>query len=473
MWLTFLVTSNNNHNNGFSGVVAWTPPIAPLLQTATKQPVLCSKIAQTSPSGHVEIDDSQHYADVARVSIHDDNPQIPSWRSPTTTSRRQWLSGIVTAATSSTGVSLLAGHSTPANAAAAAAAGGTEIKPTPAICDPTVSCWRRDGRTLYLLGTAHISTSSAELAGQLVRDTRPDAVFVELDLKRVGGTSNMAKRMQENGNQITISTADNGPETKPTRIVLSPVGRTPPALSLSTTAATTTEAPVDSSTTAVATIASSAEPTADSAAISTTNEAQPKQKGGFLQGLGAAVVGKGIRSMYSKLGAEGFNPGEEFVVAIREGQKFGAAIVLGDQDVDVTLRRMAQAFQQTDFSRLLNPDSELEQSMREMLPTSTASSRVEGISQDEAFRSDLTEYVETMKSKENVKRIMGILKQEAPAIYQVMVTERDAYMAAGLNTLNEFAIITAVMGLAHIDGVENNLRNEGWRPVRLQCLKLV
>ena len=42
-------------------------------------------------------------------------------------------------------------------------------------------------RLVYLLGTAHISEVSAELAGRLVRDTHPNAVFVELDLKRVGG----------------------------------------------------------------------------------------------------------------------------------------------------------------------------------------------------------------------------------------------------------------------------------------------
>ena len=64
-----------------------------------------------------------------------------------------------------------------------------------------------------------------------------------------------------------------------------------------------------------------------------------------MNNLGAAAVGKGIRSMYGKLGQEGFKPGDEFIVAIKEGQKQGAAIILGDQDVDVTLRRMAQALQ--------------------------------------------------------------------------------------------------------------------------------
>jgi pheromone shutdown protein TraB len=37
------------------------------------------------------------------------------------------------------------------------------------------------------LGTAHLTDASADLAWQLVKDVKPDAVFIELDLKRVGG----------------------------------------------------------------------------------------------------------------------------------------------------------------------------------------------------------------------------------------------------------------------------------------------
>jgi pheromone shutdown protein TraB len=46
---------------------------------------------------------------------------------------------------------------------------------------------QRKDRLLYVLGTAHISDVSAQLAQQLIRDVKPDAVFIELDLKRVGG----------------------------------------------------------------------------------------------------------------------------------------------------------------------------------------------------------------------------------------------------------------------------------------------
>ena len=49
------------------------------------------------------------------------------------------------------------------------------------------------------------------------------------------------------------------------------------------------------------------------------------------------------------------------------------------------------------------------------------------------------------------------------------VAERDTFMANGLNGLNQFPTTVAVMGIAHVDGVENNLRNMGWEPVVAGC----
>lgn len=54
-----------------------------------------------------------------------------------------------------------------------------------AVCDPTVFSLTKGDRTLHIVGTAHISSESADLAGRLVRETAPDAVFVELDAIRV------------------------------------------------------------------------------------------------------------------------------------------------------------------------------------------------------------------------------------------------------------------------------------------------
>jgi pheromone shutdown protein TraB len=50
-----------------------------------------------------------------------------------------------------------------------------------------------------------------------------------------------------------------------------------------------------------------------------------------------------------------------------------------------------------------------------------------------------------------------------------MLTERDAYMARGLDAINEFDVTVAVMGIAHQDGVERNLQTFGWQNARLNC----
>ena len=85
-------------------------------------------------------------------------------------------------------------------------------------------------------------------------------------------------------------------------------------------------------------------------------------------------------------------------------------------------------------------------------------------------------FVETMKAKENVKKIMGALKETAPEIYQAMVAERDVYMARGLDELgmnvqsgSSVETTVAVMGMAHVDGVENYLATNGWKDMSYPC----
>ena len=53
------------------------------------------------------------------------------------------------------------------------------------LCDPNLTTLTTGPRTVTLLGSAHISSLSAELARSLVLASKPDSVFVELDAKRV------------------------------------------------------------------------------------------------------------------------------------------------------------------------------------------------------------------------------------------------------------------------------------------------
>ena len=69
------------------------------------------------------------------------------------------------------------------------------------LCDPTVSTFRDSTgeRLVHIIGTAHISEDSALLVGRVIGEVKPDAVFVELDAKRVKmGMKNAGDEAVEN-----------------------------------------------------------------------------------------------------------------------------------------------------------------------------------------------------------------------------------------------------------------------------------
>ena len=111
--------------------------------------------------------------------------------------------------------------------------------------------------------------------------------------------------------------------------------------------------------------------------------------------------------------------------------------------------------------------------MQGLVPEGTAVASSPGVGGDEGREADLqmtkeqfATFIETAKAKENL--LMGNLKAVAPEIYGAMIGERDAYMAAGLDNL-KFDSTVAVMGIAHVDGVEKNLQANGWVVVPAAC----
>lgn len=268
----------------------------------------------------------------------------------------------------------------------------------PVLCNDAISSWKKgENRVVHLLGTAHVSTESAETAGLLVRSTKPNAVFVELDLKRVQKVLPLPK-----SGQLDESS---GPTSNPSSSTFNPI-------------ASIQQKAIDSS---------------------------------------ANVVGNALRGLYKKLENEGIDAGQEFAAAIKEGLAQGATIVLGDQDVDVTLRRLTRALTRTNWSKLLSADESV---MNELLPAESRKIFTDDLSNfsPDQFRST----VELVKTRENVRKIMAVVQDTAPEIYMAMVGERDAYMADGLNRLEPFNTIVAVVGLAHVDGIERYLSSYGW-----------
>jgi hypothetical protein len=363
------------------------------------------------------------------------------------------------------------------------------------LCDPSVSTWARtyndDGggggigggsalRTVHILGTAHISSSSAVLAGRMVRDLRPDVVFVELDAKRVaraipgggvGGGGAVAAPGGAGAGGYDAAGSGNDPTA-------------PPAAATTTTTTTKTS------------VIAASPPPRDGASSSaaTTNPFDVQSR---LVDAGSKVVGESVRGMYTKLESEGFKAGDEFATSVREGLAIGSTIVLGDRDVEITLRRLTMALAKTDIRKLLSPDSEVEKSMEGLLPegmkksltgqssssggggrgndTGDASKMTSMGMEVSIDKDDFNDFVETMKARENVRKIMSALRSTAPEIYEAMVAERDEYMGRGLDELGSnlpgrsSGRTVAVVGMAHVDGIERYLASRGWTEMRYPC----
>eukprot|EP00535_Pseudo-nitzschia_heimii_P006149 CAMPEP_0197185054 /NCGR_PEP_ID=MMETSP1423-20130617/11114_1 /TAXON_ID=476441 /ORGANISM="Pseudo-nitzschia heimii, Strain UNC1101" /LENGTH=429 /DNA_ID=CAMNT_0042636017 /DNA_START=79 /DNA_END=1368 /DNA_ORIENTATION=+ len=364
---------------------------------------------------------------------------------PLAKSRRQWLGSFGSMAVTAAGLSLVP---LPSNADAT-------LVSSKSVCDDTVSVWSKDGRIIYLLGTAHISSTSAELAGQLVRDTNPKGVFIELDPKRVSGEGALAQKFR--GDENTPAPPR---ESKIIVPEISEVARDGGMVLVS--------GPPPSS--------SSSFSSGESAPAALPVSKPKKVDNNPVMRAATAAVGKQLKGLYSRLDSAGFDSGDEFVTAVKEGKKLGADIVLGDRDVEVTLRRITEGLAKTDIKTLLSPDSELEKTLESMVPANAAmNERLSGGSSSEMtdaqFKEEMTSFVETMKTKENVKKIMGQLQRVAPFLYEALVSERDVYMATGLNGLNELETIVAVVGIAHADGIETTLQQNGWKAAIPACSK--
>jgi pheromone shutdown protein TraB len=356
-------------------------------------------------------------------------------------SRRKWL--VSTGSTVATAVAVAGFVSQSPQSAQAAT-----LVSTKSVCDPGVSAWKKGNRLVYILGTAHISSASAVLAGNLVKDIHPNGVFVELDPKRVKGSGILANRLQQGDGMDAEDGGSSG--SLQSKVIV-------PNIQQISEDMTTSSGGVM--------VAGSAMSSSSSSTITS-----PAMMPNPIMKAASQVVGNSIKGMYKKLDSAGFQAGEEFVVAIREGQEIGSDIILGDRDVEVTLRRVTEGLARTDLKALMNPDSELEQSLKELVPSSVSMNAKDDMDLSDAeFREEFSTFVETMKAKENVRKVMSQLEKIAPALYQALVSERDAYMAAGLNGLDELETIVAVVGVAHVDGIERSLSGNGWKAVLPKC----
>ena len=154
--------------------------------------------------------------------------------------------------------------------------------------------------------------------------------------------------------------------------------------------------------------------------------------------VGLFLVNTLLGYFQSKIGDEvNVDPGSEMIGAIEACEDLNIPIALIDREINITLQR---ALNKMGF----------------MAPPPFAYGlllSIFGLDDDE---DDID--IEELKKSETIDDMMEIFKDEAPSVYEVLVHERDAYLAGRIMQIPHEKVI-AVVGAGHRPGIEKYLDN--------------
>ncbi len=220
----------------------------------------------------------------------------------------------------------------------------------------------KDGRTVYLVGTAHVSRQSVDDVRATIAALKPDAVCVELCPAR-----HSAMTQQDNWRRMNIF-----------RVIR-------------------------------------------------------EKKAAFLL---AQLV---LSSFYRRIGDQlGVQPGAEMLEAVRQCEQTGAALVLADRAIDITLKRVWAALS------LWNKIKMTAHLLAGIFVTETIDARL----------------VEDMKNKDQLESILATFTGAFPDIKRRLIDERDAVLARNIGGAPGRSIV-AVVGAGHVPGILRNLEASG------------
>eukprot|EP00985_Skeletonema_marinoi_P019483 scaffold11179_cov124-Skeletonema_marinoi.AAC.4 len=293
-----------------------------------------------------------------------------------------------------------------------------------AICDPTIESYQKGSNKIHIIGTAHVSSVSAQLAGAAVKEIKPAAVFIELDPQRINRAFRNGRITQavnivffaESKGQVTMRMAKLYPQDF------------------------------------------------------------EKKSNGLFQALEKMRVQNPIQEMYEGLEAQGITPGEEFVTAVEAGIQNNSIIILGDRPMDVTLKRIAKALIfDTDLKKLAEADEIITNKMKDRVPELQEWERQmneSGQQTKELSPEEFSIFVERLKTKETTMALMNEVKKAAPALYEALVGERDVFMGRAMDSTASALLpslipsglrtMVSVVGLGHVEGIGRELISMGW-----------
>lgn len=137
-----------------------------------------------------------------------------------------------------------------------------------------------------------------------------------------------------------------------------------------------------------------------------------------------------------KIGSDlGVKPGSDMIAAIETAEKMGARVALVDRDIGVTIQRFWSAMSFIEKAKLVGS----------MIPA--AFGKGEEIDIDKVTEEDV------------VSQIIEEFRAVSPRAAQVLIDERDAYIARNLIRLGREGRVVAVVGAGHKQGITKYLAN--------------
>ena len=148
-----------------------------------------------------------------------------------------------------------------------------------------------------------------------------------------------------------------------------------------------------------------------------------------------------LSSIQRRLGKEyGVEPGSEMVAALEEAKKQGLEVELVDRDIAVTLKRAWRKM-----------------GIREKIRLAWEFMKVLfGYEEEELDKIDLEE----LMKEDVISSLMKEFGEIAPSVSNVLITERDCYIAKKISEIGKDKRVVAVVGAGHVKGIEKHLKKK-------------
>jgi pheromone shutdown-related protein TraB len=130
----------------------------------------------------------------------------------------------------------------------------------------------------------------------------------------------------------------------------------------------------------------------------------------------------------------GVRPGAEMLAAIEAAQKTGAKVALVDRDVGITIQRFWSAMGIVDKTKLIFA----------LIPAAF------GWGEEELD-------IDSITQDDIVSQMISEFRKVSPSAANVLVDERDAYIAQNLVNLSKHGSVLAVVGAGHKEGISRHL----------------